>query len=96
MKAYLVLDFSITDLQGFMPYVEGVPALISRHGGRYIVQGAAPVPKEGDWRPERMVILEFTDKDAAEAFLADPDFVALARVRHENTVSKLVLVEGCT
>ena len=96
MKAYLVLDFTITDLQGFMPYVEGVPALIARHGGRYIVQGAKPVPKEGDWQPDRMVILEFPSTDAANAFLDDPDFRTLAQVRHANTISKLVLVEGCT
>lgn len=96
MKAYLVLDFAITDLEGFMPYIEGVPALISRHGGRYIVQGAVPIPKEGNWQPERMVILEFPDKAAAESFLKDPDFVELARIRHRNTDSKLVLVEGCT
>lgn len=95
MKAYLVLDFSVTDLRGFLPYVDAIPAFIARHGGRYIVRGAEPTVMEGDWRPGRMVILEFPSRADAEAFLADPDAQALFDVRHRTTDSKLVLVEGC-
>jgi uncharacterized protein (DUF1330 family) len=94
MKAYLVLDFSIHDLEGFMPYVETVPTYIARHGGKYIVRGAAPRTIEGDWRPERVVILEFPSRRNAEQFLADPEFKELAKIRHRTTTSKLVLVDG--
>lgn len=94
MAAYLVLDFSVTDLRGFMPYVEAVPAFIEKHGGRYIVRGVEPTVMEGDWAPERMVILEFPSSENARAFLADPDAQRLFAMRHRTTVSKLVLVEG--
>ena len=96
MKAYLVLDFAVRDLRGFMPYVEAIPAFIEKHGGRYIVRGEAPSVVEGDWAPQRMVILEFPSRRNAEAFLADPDAQALFALRHRTTVSKLVLVDGCT
>ncbi len=96
MKAYLVLDFAITDLAGFRRYIEEIPAHITRHGGQYIVRGASPTVMEGDWKPAHMVILEFPDRSNAEAFLADPDIQDLFKVRHETTISKLVLVEGCT
>ncbi|WP_332772465.1 DUF1330 domain-containing protein [Phenylobacterium sp.] len=95
MKAYLVLDFSVRDLAGFMPYVEAIPAFIEKHGGRYIVRGTAPSVMEGDWAPERMVILEFPSRADAEAFLADPEAQGLFAVRHATTLSKLVLVDGC-
>ena len=95
MKAYLVLDFSIRDLPGFMPYVSAIPAFIEKHGGKYIVQGSEPTVMEGDWAPERMVILEFPNRQAAKAFLDDPEAQALFAVRHGTTDSKLVLVDGC-
>lgn len=95
MTAYLVLDFSVRDLRGFMPYVEAIPAFIEKHGGRYIVRGVEPTVMEGDWRPERMVILEFPARANAEAFLADPGAQALFALRHATTDSKLVLVGGC-
>jgi uncharacterized protein (DUF1330 family) len=94
VKAYLVLDFSVHDLEGFRPYIANVPAFIEKHGGKYIVRGAEPKPIEGDWSPQRMVILEFPARRNAEQFLADPGFQELARIRHKTTTSKLVLVDG--
>lgn len=95
MKAYLVLDFAVRELPGFRPYVEAIPAFIEKHGGRYIVRGAPPSVMEGDWTPERMVILEFPSRQDAQAFLADPGAQALFTIRHRTTVSRLVLVDGC-
>ena len=96
MKAYLVLDLTIHDLAGFRPYVAGIPAFIVKHSGKYIVQGVQPTTMEGDWRPERMVVIEFPARENAEAFLSDPDCRDLFRVRHNTTTSKLVLVDGCS
>lgn len=94
MKAYLVLDFTVDDLPGFRPYIAQVPTYIARHGGKYIVRGAEPKTIEGDWAPQRMVIIEFPARENAEQFLADPDFQELAKIRHKTTTSKLVLVDG--
>jgi uncharacterized protein (DUF1330 family) len=96
MKAYLVLDFAVNDPGRFMTYVNEIPAHIARHSGKYIVRGVEPKTIEGDWKPERMVILEFPERKNAEAFLSDPDIQDLFEVRHTTTTSKLVLVDGCT
>jgi uncharacterized protein (DUF1330 family) len=95
MTAYLVLDFAVHDLRGFMPYVRAIPAVIGKHGGRYIVRGVEPEVIEGDWTPERMVILEFPSREAAKGFLGDPEAQALFAVRPRTTTSRLVLVDGC-
>jgi uncharacterized protein (DUF1330 family) len=96
VKAYLVLDLSIDDAAGFSRYIAEIPAHISRHAGTYIVRGVPPTPVEGDWTPERMVIIEFPSRDNAEAFLNDPEIQDLFKVRHKTTTSRLVLVDGCT
>ena len=96
MKAYLVLDFTVNDLGRFMTYVDAIPAHIARHSGKYLVRGVQPKTIEGDWKPDRMVILEFPERKNAEAFLGDPEIQELFKVRHTTTTSKLVLVDGCT
>jgi len=96
MKAYLVLDLTIHDLAGFRPYIAAIPAIIAKHCGKYIVQGVEPTTLEGDWRPQRMVVIEFPARENAEAFLSDPDCQELFGVRHKTTTSKLVLVDGCS
>ena len=96
MKAYLVLDLTVNDFGRFRKYIAEIPAFIARHSGRYLVQGVKPTAIEGDWNPERIVIIEFPDRAKAEAFLGDPEIQDLFRVRHETTTSRLVLADGCT
>lgn len=96
MKAYLVLDVSVNDFAGFKKYIAEIPAFIAKHSGKYIVQGVQRTTIEGDWRPERMVIIEFPERKMAEAFLSDPEIQDLFKVRHTTTTSKLVLADGCT
>jgi uncharacterized protein (DUF1330 family) len=93
MKAFLVLDFAIRDLRGFLPYVAAIPAFIEKHGGRYVIQGAEPTVIEGNWAPERLVVIEFPSRENATAFLKDPDVQPLFALRHRTTTSNLVLVD---
>ena len=94
MKAYLVLDFRVTDLPAFMEYVQKIPAFIAKHRGRYLVEGVRPEVVEGDWAPETLVILEFETRENANDFLSDPEVKTLFAIRHRNTDGNLVLVNG--
>ena len=96
MKAYLMLDLTVNDFGGFRKYIAEIPAFIAQHSGKYLVQGVAPTTVEGDWKPERMVIIEFPERANAEAFLNDPVIQDLFKVRHETTTSRLLLLDGCT
>jgi uncharacterized protein (DUF1330 family) len=96
MKAYLVLDLTVKDFAGFKPYIAEIPAFIAKHSGRYIVRGVEPTAIEGNWTPERLVIIEFPERESAQAFLDDPDIQDLFRLRHATTTSKLLLADGCT
>ena len=94
MNAYLVLDLTIHDMESFTEYVEKIPAVISNHGGRYAVQGQIPTVLEGDWKPERLVVIEFPSRDNAKEFLADPEAQALFAIRQRSTTSRMLLVDG--
>jgi len=95
MKGYLILDFSIKDYGSFKEYIEKIPAFIKKHGGKYIVQGVEAEVMEGEWQPERVVVLEFPSTEIAKNFLKDPEAQALFSIRNNTTDSKLILVEGC-
>ena len=92
----MVLDLSVNDFGGFRKYVAEIPAFIAKHSGKYIVQGVQPTTIEGDWKPERMAIIEFPEREKAEAFLGDLEIQDLFKVRHNTTTSRLVLADGCT
>lgn len=95
MNAYLILDLTIHDFDQFREYILKIPAFIEKHSGRYVVRGEQPTVIEGDWRPERVVVIEFPSREQANGFLQDPEAQPLFSLRHQTTTSKLVLVDGC-
>ena len=95
MNAYLILDLSIHDIRKFRVYIQKIPEFIKKHSGRYVVQGVEPTVMEGNWKPERVVVIEFPTSDHAKTFLNDPEAQDLFRLRHDTATSKLILVEGC-
>lgn len=94
MAVYMILDITVNDMDRYQEYVRQVPAIIERHGGRYLVRGGATLVLEGSWEPERIVVLEFPDAESAQAFATDPDYAPLLAIRHEAATSNLIAVEG--
>lgn len=96
MKAYLQIDLWILDIEGFMEYVERIPELIKKFGGRYLVQGVEPVVvQSGTECPQRSVLLEFPSRLDAESFLSERAATDLHDIWERTTRSRILLLEGC-
>ena len=95
MNAYLILDIKINDLNVFRSYVSEIPTFVKKHSGRYVVLGGEAETIEGNWKPQRVVVIEFPSKENAQEFLKDPDAQRIFAIRHKSTTSKIILVEGC-
>jgi len=94
MKCYLFGNVAVTDPARFAEYLEKVPAIIARHGGRYVVRGGATYPLEGDLGVRRMIMLEFETRAAAEAFYYGEDYAPLKKLRIETSDSQIMFVDA--
>jgi uncharacterized protein (DUF1330 family) len=94
VSAYLIVDLDIHDLDGYQKYREGVPALIAKHGGEYLVRGGEFEVIEGDWRPHRLVLFRFPDRQAIRDFFADPDYAEFKNIRFKTAKTAAVAVDG--
>lgn len=94
MTAYLLATIDVRDPAGYEAYKSTAPALIEKHGGRYIVRGGNRSVVEGSWPEGRIVVLEFPDWDSANAFVDDPAYEPVAAIRHDTTDSHIWIVEG--
>jgi uncharacterized protein (DUF1330 family) len=94
MAAYFVVNLDIRDPERFERYRAGVPAVIERYGGRYLVRGGELHRVEGDLGLKRLVILEFPSAEAARRFYDSPEYAPLLKLRQESAASDIVLVEG--
>ena len=86
MAAYLIVEHIITDAAKFEEYRTKVGPLIARHGGRYLTKGGShKMPEGGHWKPERIVIIEFPDMDALNAWYNAAEYQPLIALRKQCT-----------
>ena len=94
MPAYIVVNCEVTDPVKYEQYKAMASAAIARHGGRYLARGGATAVLEGDWQPNRVVVLEFSSLDAAKAFYDSPEYVEARAVRASAANMDIIAVEG--
>ena len=95
MPAYFIAQIQIDDPDRYQDYLAGFMPIFERHGGRLLTVSSKPVDIiEGDWPEGGIVLMEFPSLAAAHAWKDDPDYVALAEIRHATARTNMVLVEG--
>ena len=95
MAAYLLVDIAnIRDERTYADYRARVSQGLVAAGGRYLARGGAVDILEGDWRPERLVILEFPSVEAAKSWYTSEDYQEALAIRLANSVGKALIVEG--
>lgn len=94
MAAYLLVDLDIHDRDGFQEYRARVPEYIARHGGEYLVRGGEFEVIEGDWKPNRLVLFRFPDRQAIRNFFADPEYAGIAEIRYRTSSTSAVAIDG--
>ena len=94
MAAYLVVDIEISNPAQFEEYRKLAPAAIAKYGGRYIIRGGAYEVLEGEWKPQRLTIVEFDSMEKAKAFYASPEYAAAKKARAGAAKFKALLVQG--
>jgi len=94
MAAYLICDINVHDAAMFDRYRAAVPPFVAKHGGEYLVRGGPVEVAEGDWSPQRCVLIRFPDRAAVRAFLDDPEYEPVAELRFRSANSNLIIAEG--
>ena len=88
MSLYALNLFDLADNEDYRAYSRRSPDAVSRHGGRVLALGRhVPHPAQlGDTEPRQaLVLVEWRDRDAFDAFLADPELADLHPLRENGT-----------
>lgn len=94
MAAYVIVEVSITNHADYEEYKKLTPAAVAAFNGRFVVRGGATHTLEGDWQPERIVVLEFPSVERAKEWW-DSDIYSRAKlIRQRSASTKMIVVEG--
>jgi uncharacterized protein (DUF1330 family) len=94
MPAFVIVDIEVTDPVGYEEYKKLAPGSIKKYGGKYIARGGITEALEGDWTPNRLVILQFSDIHQAKAWLNSSEYAPARKMRHAYARTKMVVVDG--
>ena len=94
MKAYVIVEVSITDQIIYEEYKKLTPATIAAYDGKFLVRGGRPETLEGDWQPERMVVVEFPSVERAKEWWSSDQYSKAKAIRQQAAHTKMLIVEG--
>ncbi len=95
MAVYMIIEIQrIHDPAAYAEYIDRVPEVIERFGGRYVVRTSQVIRLSGEWRPERFIIIEFPTVERIRDFAASAEYEALAPLRERATDSRSIAVEA--
>ena len=93
-SAYIIANVEVTNPTQYEDYKKWSSAAMQAHGAEVCVRGGKIEVLEGDWEPQRIVVLKFASVEAAKAFHDSPEDGKARDSRHGAAVMRLVVVEG--
>ena len=94
MPAYYIGEHKISDAALFEDYMSKVVPMIERFGGRYLTKAGSHEILEGDWQPNRVVIIEFPDIASIKAWYWAPEYQPLIALRRSAATDVMIVLEG--
>ena len=94
MSGYIIANVQVTNPVQYEEYKKWSSAAMQAHHAEVCVRGGQVQVLEGDWAPERIVILKFPSFAAAQAFYETPEYLKAREARAGAAIMRMVVVEG--
>jgi uncharacterized protein (DUF1330 family) len=94
MSAYVIANIRVTDPVKYEEYKRLSTIAINAYGAQVCVRGGEVTVLEGDWQPERVVVLKFASVERAQAFYDSPQYLAARQAREHAADMRMVVVAG--
>jgi uncharacterized protein (DUF1330 family) len=96
LPAYMIVIAKIADREAFLSgYAPAAARLVERFGGRYVLRAPGAALLEGGWGDGASVVIsEWPDRAAADAFWNSAEYAEAKRLRDSICEAQVLLLEG--
>lgn len=94
MPSYIIVDVDIHNAENYEGYKKLTPASLIPYQGKFIARGGATETLEGDWKPGRIVIIEFPSVEKAKQWWNSEQYAPAKALRQANAETRMIVVEG--
>lgn len=94
MSVYVIIDIEVKNEGLYFQYVNKVADIVKKYGGRYLARGGKIISMFGDWKPERIILIEFDNMEQIQKCFQSQEYLQIAPFREHSTITKAIIVEG--
>ena len=94
MSCYLIVNATVTDPEKLVAYGKASGPTLAGHAVKPLIVTNSAETIEGEAAGPRIVVLEFPDRAALDAWYHSPEYQAVIGMRFESTQGFAVVAEG--
>ena len=94
MAAYVLVEIEIHDQELYEEYKKLTPETIKAFEGKFVVRGGSYEVLEGNWNPQRIVILEFPSAEKACAWWESESYSRARLIRQRAATTKMIVLDS--
>ena len=96
MTTYILAQLTIHDRARYDRYAARFMDVLGRFEGRLLAADESPEVLEGKWPYQKVVLIEFKDREEALRWATSPEYRQIAVDREGSTVATVLSVSGLT
>ena len=81
------------DKKAYLDYIKMVKPIVNKYHGRYIVRSEKITPLSTEWKPNRVIIIEFDTREQLEQCFSSKEYRNIALLRETSVDSKAIIIE---
>ena len=94
MPALVLVEVEIHDPELYEDYKKLSLPAVEAFDGKFVVRGAKTESLEGDWNPQRLVVLEFPSVERAKEWYNSEQYTTAKNIRFQASNGKMLVVES--
>ena len=92
MAAYMLVEVTIHSPLLYEGYKEKTPAILEAFEGKFVLRGMPVVALEGSWDHDRLVLLEFPNREKALAWYHSEAYQEAKQIRDSASTARFLLI----
>ncbi|GMQ23539.1 hypothetical protein Aoki45_02210 [Algoriphagus sp. oki45] len=92
MSAFVLVEVDIYDNEVYDEYKKLTPGSIEPFGGKFVIRGLPVEALEGEWKHDRLVLLEFPDRQKALDWYHSEAYKKAREIRAKGSSANFFIV----
>jgi uncharacterized protein (DUF1330 family) len=92
MSAFILVEVDIHNMEVYEEYKKLTPSSLEPYGGKFVIRGLEVEALEGVWKHDRLVLLEFPNREKALEWYNSESYQRAKKIREKASSANFFIV----